>query len=75
MTEEVLTMAMESGIWVTLFVALLLYVLSDSRNRETKYQEVIKSNQLIINELSRKLNVVNDIQKNVCDIRDEIRRR
>lgn len=75
MTEEVLAMAMESGIWVTLFVVLLFYLLYDSRNRECKYQEVISVNQLIIKELSKKLNVVHDIQRNVTEIKDELRRR
>ena len=32
----------KEGIWAILFVALLLYVMHDSREREVKYQETIK---------------------------------
>lgn len=72
METEIVAAAVESGIWVMLFVALLWYVLDDSKKREQKYQEVIISNQLIIKELTKKLNVVNDIQDNVKDIRERL---
>ncbi len=73
MEQELLTSAVENGIWVILSVTLILYILNDTGKREEKYQNVIKTNQEIIKELSKKLNIVNDIQKNVCDIKEELR--
>lgn len=73
MEEKLLEQAVDNGIWTLLFVVLFLYTLYDSRSREERYINVIKANQTIIEELSKKLNIVNDIQKNVCDIKDHIR--
>ena len=73
MEQELLTTAVENGIWVILSVALIFYILDDTSKREVKYQNIIKENQEIIKELSKKLNIVNDIQKNVCDIKEGLR--
>lgn len=75
MEEKLLEQAVDNGIWTLLFVVLFLYTLYDSRSREERYINVIKANQKIIEELSKKLNIVNDIQKNVCDIKDHIKLR
>lgn len=72
MESEIIAAAVEGGIWIMLFVALLWYVLDDSKKREAKYQEVIISNQLIIKELTKKLSIVEDIEKNVCEIRERL---
>ena len=74
MEQEIIAQAVEGGIWIMLFVFLLWYVLDDTKKREIKYQDIIHSNQMIIKELSKKLNIVNDIQKNVCDIKSELRK-
>lgn len=75
MEEQLFKLAAGNGIWATLYVFLFLYVLYDSRNREKKYQITIHENQSIIKELSQKLGIVEDIQKDVVDIREEMKRR
>lgn len=75
MEEQLFKLAAGNGIWAALYVFLFIYVLYDSRNREKKYQITIHENQSIIKELSQKLGIVEDIQKDVTDIREEMKRR
>lgn len=75
MEQTLLDLAAANGLWAALYVFLFLYVLYDSRNREKKYQITIQENQAIIKELSQKLGIVEDIQRDVVDIREELKRR
>jgi uncharacterized protein YktB (UPF0637 family) len=75
MEGELFKLAAGNGIWAALYVFLFLYVLYDSKNREKKYQLTIQENQAIIKELSQKLGIVEDIQKDVSDIKNELNRR
>ena len=58
MWTEIANLAISNGIFAALFVALLLYTLKDTANREKKYTETIKK-------LSNQLDVVTDIKKSV----------
>lgn len=75
MEQTLLDLAAANGLWAALYVFLFIYVLYDSRNREKKYQITIQENQTIIKELSQKLGIVEDIQRDVIDIREELKRR
>lgn len=75
MEQTLLDLAAANGLWAALYVFLFIYVLYDSRNREKKYQITIQENQTIIKELSQKLGIVEDIQRDVVDIREELKRR
>lgn len=75
MEQTLLDLAAANGLWAALYVFLFIYVLYDSRNREKKYQITIQENQAIIKELSQKLGIVEDIQRDVVDIREELKRR
>ena len=75
MEQTLLDLAAANGLWAALYVFLFLYVLYDSRNREKKYQLTIQENQAIIKELSQKLGIVEDIQRDVVDIKEELKRR
>ena len=63
MWSDVLNVAITNGIFAALFVALLIYELKDSRNREAKYQNTIDI-------LSTKLNTVDEIKQDVTDIKN-----
>ena len=65
MWNEVLSTAVSNGVFATLFVALLIYELKDSRKRETKYQSTIEN-------LSEKLNTVDEIKQGVVEIKEQI---
>lgn len=63
MWNDIFNIALSNGIFACLFVALLVYVLKDSRKRETKYQSIIDT-------LSTKLNTVDEIKQDVTDIKN-----
>ena len=65
MWNEVFNIAISNGIFAVLFVALLVYVLKDSRKREAKYQN-------IIDVLSAKLNTVDEIKQDVSEIKTNL---
>lgn len=65
MWEEVLQIAISNGIWAVLFVALLIYQLKDSAQRELKYQQTIEI-------LTQKYKVVEDIKEDIEEIKTSI---
>ncbi|MCL2846366.1 MAG: BhlA/UviB family holin-like peptide [Firmicutes bacterium] len=65
MWEEVLGFAVNYGLWASLFVGLLVYVLKDSNKREKKYQDTIKK-------LVSSLQVVTTIQETTEQLRKDI---
>lgn len=75
MEKVLLDLASANGIWAALYVFLFIYVLYDTKNREKKYQTMIKENQIIIQELSKNLGVVNDIRDDVLEIKAKLKSR
>ncbi|MEG1141799.1 MAG: BhlA/UviB family holin-like peptide [Clostridia bacterium] len=65
MESEIIKMVVSYGIFAVLFVYLFFYMLKDSKIRETKYQEIITS-------LTDKFGVVEDIKKDVEDIKNKM---
>ena len=62
MWNDIFNIAISNGIFAALFVALLIYELKDSRKREAKYQNTIDN-------LSNKLNTVDEIKQDVTEIK------
>lgn len=80
MEQELFKLAAGNGIWSALFVALFIYTVYDSRGREKRYedredsyQETIHDNQAIIKDLSKKYDLMEDIHKDVRDVKAEIK--
>ncbi len=65
MWDEIFKLALSNGIWATMFVGLLIYLLKDSSKREKKYQETITK-------LGSHLGVVEDIKEEIKEIRTAI---
>ena len=63
MWEEILNLAIKNGLWAVLFMALFVFVIKDSSNREKKYQDTIK-------DLTEHLGVVKTIKEDVDDIKE-----
>lgn len=66
MLTEIMDLAISNGLWATLFVGLLLYILKDTSSREKKYQITIES-------LSSHLSVVNEIKREVEEINIKVK--
>ncbi|WP_128896628.1 BhlA/UviB family holin-like peptide [Longirhabdus pacifica] len=72
MESELIKIAVSQGLWATLAVVLILYILKAQEKRdqkqaerETKYQEIIKN-------LSHQLNIVTDLKQDIKDIKNHI---
>ena len=72
MWEDILNIVISNGIFATLFVGLLLYLLKDSSKRENKYTDTINS----LNEnLNTALDIgekVDEVKMSVEDMKDEL---
>ena len=63
--QEIVKMAASQGFFAMLFTALLFYVLKENSKREGRYQD-------IINELTEKFGVVEDIREDVKKIKQKV---
>jgi len=65
MWEEIGAMALNYGLIPALFVTLLIYVLKDTKERETKYQDML-------DKMHDALKIVDEIEKNIKGIGDTL---
>ena len=62
---KIINLAIQNGLFAVLFLGLLIYLLRDSSKREKKYQQTIES-------LNRNLNIVEDIEEDVKEIKQNL---
>ncbi|WP_454053977.1 BhlA/UviB family holin-like peptide [Clostridium sp. Marseille-Q7071] len=72
MEQEIIKVAISQGLGYALFVFLLIYVLKTTQERENRLNATIDKNQSIIQDLATKLNVIEDVKKDVQDIKNKI---
>ena len=72
METELLKIAVSQGIWAALSVALILYILKAQEKRDLKQEEREKNYQDIISKLTDKFNIVENVEKDVKEIKKHI---
>lgn len=72
MENEMIKLAMSQGIWAVISVSLLFYILKNQEKRDEKQEEREKNYQDIISKMSDKLIIVEDIKKDMGDVKDYI---
>ncbi|MFD3158687.1 BhlA/UviB family holin-like peptide (plasmid) [Haloimpatiens sp. FM7330] len=65
MEKDIFKMAASYGGFAVLFCYLLFYTLKENGKRENKYQD-------IITKLTDKFNIVEDVQKDVKEVKDYV---
>ena len=60
--NEVVSIVVSNGVFAILFVWLFLYMLKDSRNRETKYQQTIE-------QLTTHLQTLEEVKDDLTEIK------
>ncbi len=65
MWDKIVDLAITNGLWAVMFLGLLIYLLKDSRVRESKYQSTISS-------LNKSLGVVEKVEENVVEIKQDV---
>ncbi|MBR2967465.1 MAG: hypothetical protein IKC35_01645 [Clostridia bacterium] len=61
--DEIMTFALENGLWAALFCFLFFYMLKDSRNREKKYTSTITSLSNQISALTQSLEICQELKE------------
>jgi len=70
--EKILELASTQGIWTVLTVALIFYILKNQEKRDLRQEEREKKYQEIISNLTDKLNLVEDVKKDVEEIKEYV---
>ena len=66
MWDQVISIAMNYGVMSAMFIGLMVYVLKDCSRREKKNTEIIEK-------LAEKFNVLEEIKRDLADLKQEIR--
>ncbi|SHK56023.1 BhlA/UviB family holin-like peptide [Tepidibacter formicigenes] len=69
MERELLQLASSQGIWAALSVALIFYILKAQEKRDARQEERERSYQDIIAKLTDKFNIIEDVKKDVKEIK------
>lgn len=70
MESKMMEIAASQGVWAALSVALIYYILRNQEKRDLRQEERDSKYQDIIASLSDKLNVVEEVKKDVEDIKN-----
>lgn len=72
MESEIMKMAMSQGIWAVLSIFLIIYILKVQEKRDMKQEEREKNYIKLLNELTKKMDIINKIDNNIEKIKDKI---
>ncbi|KYH30500.1 bacteriocin UviB precursor [Clostridium tepidiprofundi DSM 19306] len=72
MESEIIKVAASQGIWAALSVFLIFYILKAQEKRDIRQEEREKNYQEIIAKLTDKLDIVEDVKKDVEDIKNYV---
>lgn len=72
MESEVLKIASTQGVWAVLCITLIFYILKAQEKRDLKQEDREKRYQEIIEILSDKLNLIDDIKKDILEIKESV---
>jgi len=72
MESEILKAALSQGIWAVLSIFLLFYILKAQEKRDMKQEEREKNYQDIITKLTDKFDIVDEVKKDVEDIKQYV---
>ncbi len=72
MESEILKAALSQGIWAVISIFLLFYILKAQEKRDMKQEEREKNYQDIITKLTDKFDIVDEVKKDVEDIKQYV---
>ncbi|WP_099191013.1 BhlA/UviB family holin-like peptide [Tepidibacter mesophilus] len=72
MEKKIVELASTQGIWAALSVALIFYILKTQEKRDFRQEEREQNYQGIISKLTDKLNIVEDVKKDVEEIKSYV---
>ena len=72
METTVMNVAVSQGIWAVLAVFLLIYIVKSNEQRDTKQEEREKNYQTVIESLTEKFQLLNQVQSDLKEIKDNL---
>ena len=72
METTVMNVAVSQGIWAVLAVFLLIYIVKSNEQRDTKQEERDKNYQTVIESLTAKFQILNQVQSDLKEIKDNL---
>ena len=72
METTVMNVAVSQGIWAVLAVFLLIYIVKSNEQRDTKQEEREKNYQTVIESLTEKFQILNQVQSDLKQIKDNL---
>ena len=72
METTVMNVAVSQGIWAVLAVFLLIYIVKSNEQRDTKQEEREKNYQTVIESLTEKFQILNKVQSDLKEIKDNL---
>ncbi|KYH33283.1 bacteriocin UviB precursor [Clostridium tepidiprofundi DSM 19306] len=72
MENEIIKLASSQGVWAALTVALIFYILKAQEKRDIRQEEREKSYHEIINKLTEKFSIIEEVRDNVDKIKTHI---
>ncbi|MCG8540732.1 MAG: hypothetical protein MJA82_12455 [Clostridia bacterium] len=72
MEEKIMEIASSQGIWTALTVGLIFYILKNQEKRDLRQEDREKKYQDIISNLTDKFNLVEEVKKDVEEIKDYV---
>jgi hypothetical protein len=65
-------MAVQQGIWAVLFLMLLFYIFKKQEQRDKKCEDREGKYQEIINKLTDKFSILEDVKKDIEEVKNKI---
>ena len=72
METTVMNVAVSQGIWAVLAVFLLIYIVKSNEQRDTKQEEREKNYQTVIESLTEKFQILNQVLSDLKEIKDNL---
>lgn len=72
METTVMNVAVSQEIWAVLAVFLLIYIVKSNEQRDTKQEEREKNYQTVIESLTEKFQILNQVQSDLKEIKDNL---
>lgn len=72
METTVMNVAVSQGIWAVLAVFLLIYIVKSNEQRDTKQEEREKNYQTVLESLTEKFQILNQVQSDLKEIKDNL---
>ena len=72
MDTNLLKLAASQGVWATLAVILIFYILKNQEKRDLKQEVREKNYQKMILKLTKQFEVIEDIERNISEIKETI---